>query len=1001
MLEWLRIWMFWAKSDTNSNSPLAKNLPETQKNYTPIETSTTPKNDAIWAKNMMSPVTWGYSWQFSDTSTLINRQIDDLKSKKTMPKLNFQAGFGWFEGITKPLWATPVNQAWIWEQTQMSNRAPEVKQQIWQDVINQQQIIEQEEQIQSTKWTYEQFWDKIKAKYPEYSDMDSKEVWIKMLQKYPEYWDMVDVKEKLWEMKWISKLMYTPVNEEERKEMPTRWKIVNLWWKWLTQEDLSEKWWTKEDTAASAAFVSELPKMAANIAAFAWDNPLTRKLFWEDFTKEASWKIKDRWEELQKEIYTAMWTTEGIWGFNEQAAEFAAQLLPTLLVPEAKIWEALTQLATKAPLIAKVLTNPLARKTLKNSIASLIGMETFAIASRWENMSPLEAWLALLFPALPVLWAWTKRIWAKTGATNLIKRWVQKFAQKLETSWIINPAKFAQIQEKLLIMWDDWFTKAESSDAAQWLLDRDIRGTKPEIVETLVKRWEQWVSILDNTLKLSTKTYSKTDIPIAENILNKLEQEYSDSMSNVFTERLAKVKEYKTKLTDWTITLKEINEIKQMVWKDLNPYTASGKVKAAQQDLSAATSELKKFVEDQAEKTIQWVEKADIALLNNEISTSYAFAEWIARKEATEFRQELLNMFSSRWGWMILWWLAWSQVWPFDSNTIFWKVWNIIVWSILWWLTSSTKLKTWTANKLNNTFTKKELPILEKYLNMIKDWKLKAVPKEMEIVEKKFQSMIDDANKQLALPSPETVTPSNLWTSTNPIKWIAPKQKDIVELPFNPNKSTDGISNMTTPTSMNNSASAGFLGTDVLKKEPWLSNLWGFKEPATTGLPKSVNSFWFDDMFWKKWVKEITNKADSEIIKQYTKKWLTKSEIEAIQNYSISAEKNVDNKLISQWLKKLDNYDWIVYRWDDFDLTKWKKVWDTIKTDRLMSTELKKNYYDRYQIKYEIKSKNWKNLWDLNNKEREVLFDKWTEFKIDKIIDNKNWTKIIKLSEIY
>ena len=105
MLEWLRIgwiewiWWFWG---IKPNSQLTPKVPETQQYATPIETTSTPRIDAIWQPKMMSSATGGRIWGFADTSTMLDRQIEDQKKKFIIPKLDFMKWFGWMDGITRP-----------------------------------------------------------------------------------------------------------------------------------------------------------------------------------------------------------------------------------------------------------------------------------------------------------------------------------------------------------------------------------------------------------------------------------------------------------------------------------------------------------------------------------------------------------------------------------------------------------------------------------------------------------------------------------------------------------------------------------------------------------------------------------------------------------------------------------------------------------------------------------------------------------------------------------
>ena len=105
MLEWLKIgwieWIWWVWG-IKPNAQLTPKVPETQQYATPIETTSTPRIDAIWQPKMMSSATGWRIWGFADTSTMLDRQIEDQKKKFIIPKLDFMKWFGWMDGITRP-----------------------------------------------------------------------------------------------------------------------------------------------------------------------------------------------------------------------------------------------------------------------------------------------------------------------------------------------------------------------------------------------------------------------------------------------------------------------------------------------------------------------------------------------------------------------------------------------------------------------------------------------------------------------------------------------------------------------------------------------------------------------------------------------------------------------------------------------------------------------------------------------------------------------------------
>lgn len=115
---------------------------------------------------------------------------------------------------------------------------------------------------------------------------------------------------------------------------------------------------------------------------------------------------------------------------------------------------------------------------------------------------------------------------------------------------------------------------------------------------------------------------------------------------------------------------------------------------------------------------------------------------------------------------------------------------------------------------------------------------------------------------------------------------------------------------------------------------------------------------------------------------------------------------------ISAAMKKMPNYEWEVYRWinlSDGDYQQFVdlKVWDVFTDPAFMSTSTSESvaksfmdttiYSAENKVMLKIKSKNGKFIW--NAWESEILFDRWTQFKV--IQKNTNWKTInIYLEEI-
>ena len=94
-------------------------------------------------------------------------------------------------------------------------------------------------------------------------------------------------------------------------------------------------------------------------------------------------------------------------------------------------------------------------------------------------------------------------------------------------------------------------------------------------------------------------------------------------------------------------------------------------------------------------------------MLNNETSVSRTLADAVSRKDSADIAREMLSVFSKP----AIWWALSMNQWPFNGNTIEWKIGNFIVWWLLAWALFSTTSKHIYANALRwlSWLQKKEL----------------------------------------------------------------------------------------------------------------------------------------------------------------------------------------------------------------------------------------------------------------------------------------------------
>jgi len=240
MLEWLKLWWMFAPTDFwwfKANSVFSKATSKATPNMSVVERSATPKTDILASQNISTQANpSGIINSFAKTSTMLERQIEDNKKKVVMPTINPSMWFGSTNNIwginapaigsqfAKPIWA---------EQTQLSNFSPEVKQSIAQEAQEVQQNIQ-------NKWKdFARLWDIVKAKHPEYNDMDSADLGQKMLAKYPEYEDLTntmtaETQNPMQEMAWWETIPYAdpikPYRWDETWAEYAWWLVANVPW---------------------------------------------------------------------------------------------------------------------------------------------------------------------------------------------------------------------------------------------------------------------------------------------------------------------------------------------------------------------------------------------------------------------------------------------------------------------------------------------------------------------------------------------------------------------------------------------------------------------------------------------------------------------------------------------------------------------------------------------------------------------------------------------------
>ena len=436
--------------------------------------------------------------------------------------------------------------------------------------------------------------------------------------------------------------------------------------------------------------------------------------------------ITNRQTEAQKksiwgQIWTAVWT---LW----QAFSTPTGVQSLFKIP------AVVKIAKKAPIISSM---------IKWWLQWVIGQDQYTLMTEWRQSTAEEIsiawWIWLAFPFL----------WAIIKATKpFVQKGIKSAVNTLQTSWIINPAKFDQIKSQLIAEWVEWMEKATVDDVANFLTERWIKGTRQQQADILEEVANKSRLAKKEVLDLSTNLHAPDSAKVlAQTLVDELWTAKSQATKAIAN----KAQQLLNKLDNWWATLNEIDDLRAMWRKELNTRTSAGNVKISQQDVDNLIWEVRGYIEDAAQK--EWLpqlvgyqgEKNLIKMLNNQTSTAKWLAEWILRRDSTDAVQQLMTFMSARGWWVIAWGLAWSQWWMFDNNTTAGKIWNIAVWAFLWWIVDNPKIKSNVAQYLNKlTWTQKGA-----ILKRMESWWKELLEREDKDVINGLKNIIMNNNKEI------------------------------------------------------------------------------------------------------------------------------------------------------------------------------------------------------------------------------------------------------------
>lgn len=464
---------------------------------------------------------------------------------------------------------------------------------------------------------------------------------------------------------------------------------------WLKEESTAHKIWQVATDIVWWAYdsVTWLPKFFAKWAANAigW----VAKQFWADEAKtdelvqsykdylDNEMSSKDIGADQESLTYNI---SKGVWDVTQV---FAWEwLIKAWVQSTVKGWQLLNSLKNA----------PTWQKMAAWWLEWVWDMTLYSIVS--ESRLPTKEELALWWGIGTVIpWAWA----VYKAAKPIIKKWTQKVAAKLELSGMLNPAKLNAIKNQLVEEWADlasaWLKWGTAEDVGTWMIERWFKGDKPTIINDL---WEY----AQKSHKLKREVLGASETLHNVDSAKKSLKAIYDTISDVpWLEN--KVKRVEELMAKEQHTLSELDEIKSILDDTVSIYTNAGDVKAwaVKKWLDAVRKDLRKYIEDAASK--EWL--GNIKMLNNETQVAKWLQDAISRKDSADAARELLSVFDK---WTIGWALAWGTAWwPFDSDSVTWKIWNIIVWALAWKYLFSTKTKTQLASLLNKLSggSKKEL----------------------------------------------------------------------------------------------------------------------------------------------------------------------------------------------------------------------------------------------------------------------------------------------------
>jgi len=519
----------------------------------------------------------------------------------------------------------------------------------------------------------------LKRKYNLDAKANDKDVFDDFAEWLNDQWKKLLAEYVAWksnEFLYVSWLAERP--QEEAKKEEEKSFLGQLW------TDIV--WWAYDSATWVPRF---LAKWAADV--IGW----TAKQLWADEEKVSNLV------QSYKDYLDNDWSSKDIWADQDSVAYNVTKTVWDL--SQVVWWEALLKWAVQwtakwAELMNYLKDAPTWQKIVAGWLEWAWDMTLYSIVADSELPTAWEVgiWTAI-WAAIPWVAAWYK------AAKPYIQKWAEKVANKLQLSWLLNPAKLNAVKNQLIDEWTDlakaWLKGWEADDVGKWMIERWFKWDKPTIINELGNYAKKSHSLKKEVLWASKSLHT---VESANKSLDVIHNTIKDVPW--LEKKLARVEELMSKQKH---TLSELDEIKSILDDTVSIYTNAWDVRwwAVKKWLDLVRKDLKKYIEDAATK--EWL--GNVKLLNNETQIAKALEDAISRKDSADAAREILSVFD-KWtiGWGILGGTVW---WPFDNDSFWWKLGNIILWAVAWKYLFSTKAKTNIASALNSMswWAKKEL----------------------------------------------------------------------------------------------------------------------------------------------------------------------------------------------------------------------------------------------------------------------------------------------------